>query len=472
MINDKYAEIEANLKLYDEEVKAREILIADYNTKVEEYNKKVEAMANETTSESTDATATLTPPEALDLTEIDAKILEIYDKSTALNKEYEELLAQRKDLLNTTVEVTEETIATQIDSTEGQANTEAKPANVNEFGYTEIGEYLTNDYGLIVISELPEGDYYFEEVEAPAGYDKHEGQYTFSVVKGEVSEIILNVVNKPKEVLPVETEVVVQKNWVNAPEEVPYVIFLLKDSSGRIVDSKYLEQGMSEVRFTHLPIVDEKNQPITYTVEEVMSKTEDSEGKYESKVEIASNEGGYLYVFTNTYTKNPPVVVEENIDITVFKSWCNAEGLQVPDVTFILYKEDVEYARQVLKSGSDTLVFKDLPKYDENGKEINWYVGEAPYESDVFINADHSGKAQLANSGSVTFKNIYNPNKPGPSPNPVPRPGAPSLPSSPGGPKPILPNTGNTTSTLPIVSGLILIGIAIYLQRKRKINND
>ena len=110
----------------------------------------------------------------------------------------------------------------------------------------------------------------------------------------------------------------------------------------------------------------------------------------------------------------------------------------------------------VLKNGETKAVIKDLPKYDKDGNLIRYTVKEDKVE----------GYTTVINGFNII--NTANP-KPVVVGNPPPTPKTPEL------IKPVVTNpgdkllyTGESSNTLPVMAGILLLGIAALTVGKRK----
>ena len=156
-----------------------------------------------------------------------------------------------------------------------------------------------------------------------------------------------------------KTEVPVEKKWIGkAINEIE--VKLLAD--GKEVQSAKLNEANSwKHTFKDLPVYDDNGKEITYTVKEVAI-----EG-YESKIEGNAKDG---FVITNRNVEKTQVPVE--------KKWI---GKVLKEIEVQLLANGKEIQNVKLNEGNSWKhTFKDLPKYDENGKEITYTVNEVAVE--------------------------------------------------------------------------------------------
>ncbi|WP_216642478.1 Cna B-type domain-containing protein [Parvimonas micra] len=166
-----------------------------------------------------------------------------------------------------------------------------------------------------------------------------------------------------------KTEVPVEKKWLGkAVNEIEVKLL----ANGKEVQTAKLNEGNSwKHTFKDLPVYDDNGKEITYTVKEVAI-----EG-YESKVEGNAKDG---FVITNKNLAKTEVPVE--------KKWLGKAVNEI-EVKLLANGQEVQSAK-LNEVNSWKHTFKDLPKYDDNGKEITYTVKEVAiegYESKIEGNA-------------------------------------------------------------------------------------
>jgi len=116
-------------------------------------------------------------------------------------------------------------------------------------------------------------------------------------------------------------------------------------------------------KFENLDKKDENGNVIQYTVKEVNS------GAYKATI-TGSASSGYGFKITNTLI---------TIDIPVKKAWDdddNRDGLRPQTVQLTLYADGVEQQTVTVSGTTWSYTFEDLPKYNNQGKEINYTIKE------------------------------------------------------------------------------------------------
>ena len=195
-----------------------------------------------------------------------------------------------------------------------------------------------------------------------------------------------------------KTEIPVEKKWLGkALKEVEVKLL----ANGKEVQTVKLNEANSwKHTFKNLPKYDENGKEITYTVKE--TKVEG----YESKIEGNAKDG---FIITNKNLAKTEVPVE--------KKWLGKAVNEI-EVKLLANGQEVQTAK-LNEANSWKHTFKDLPVYDENGKEIVYTVKEVAiegYESKiegnakdgfVITNKEIPKKPKLAKTGIGTSASIY-----------------------------------------------------------------
>ena len=156
-----------------------------------------------------------------------------------------------------------------------------------------------------------------------------------------------------------KTEIPVEKKWLGkAVNEIEVKLL----ANGQEVQSAKLNEANSwKHTFKDLPVYDDNGKEITYTVKEVAI-----EG-YESKIEGNAKDG---FVITNKNLAKTEVPVE--------KKWIGKAVNEI-EVKLLADGKEVQTAK-LNEANSWKHTFKDLPVYDDNGKEITYTVNEVAVE--------------------------------------------------------------------------------------------
>ena len=203
--------------------------------------------------------------------------------------------------------------------------------------------------------------YTIKEETVVEGYDT---EIIAGQVDGALGYIIKNKHNVEK------TEIPVEKKWIGpaSVEQVTVKLFADGVDTGKTLTLKKSENWKG--KFTNLDKY-KNGKEIVYTIKE--AKVEG----YESKVEGNAKDG---FVITN---KNV-----EKTEIPVEKKWLG-KALKEVEVKLLANGKEVQTVK-LNEANSWKHTFKNLPKYDENGKEITYTVKEVAiegYESKIEGNA-------------------------------------------------------------------------------------
>ncbi len=195
-----------------------------------------------------------------------------------------------------------------------------------------------------------------------------------------------------------KTEIPVEKKWIGKVLKEIEVQLL---ANGKEIQNVKLNEGNSwKHTFKDLPVYDDNGKEITYTVKE--TKVEG----YESKIEGNAKDG---FIITNRNVEKTQVPVE--------KKWIGKAVNEI-EVKLLANGKEVQTAK-LNEANSWKHTFKDLPVYDDNGKEITYTVKEVAiegYESKiegnakdgfVITNKEIPKKPKLAKTGIGTSASIY-----------------------------------------------------------------
>ena len=131
--------------------------------------------------------------------------------------------------------------------------------------------------------------------------------------------------------------------------------------------------------FTDLPMYDENENKITYTIDEVVSNIEDQSklGLYNKSIENG--------VITNTFD---PSKLTDTTEVSATKVWANMDSDAARANTITSIKLQVKSngevaAEQVVTAENNwTYTFKDLPVYDKAGNRITYTIDEVVANND------------------------------------------------------------------------------------------
>ena len=188
------------------------------------------------------------------------------------------------------------------------------------------------------------------------------------------------------------TDITVTKVWKNmdsdaAKSNIIDSIKLQLKANGEVANEAVVTADEDWTHtFTDLPMYDENENKITYTIDEVVSNIEDQSklGLYNKSIENG--------VITNTFD---PSKLTDKTEISATKVWANMDSDAARANTITSIKLQVKAngevaAEQVVTAENNwTYTFKDLPVYDKAGNRITYTIDE------VVANAEDQTKLGL-----------------------------------------------------------------------------
>ena len=236
--------------------------------------------------------------------------------------------------------------------------------------YTKYKENITsNSNGIVRAEKLTTGNYYFQEVKPPTGYELTNERLSFIIETKDLGTTQVKNVGQLKNGSE-KTSVSVEKKWDdknNQDGKRPDIVKVQLYGDGEKVGPvEELAEGDNwSHTWTDLPLL-KNGKEIRYTVQEVEIPPD------YTLTQTSPNKNQFL--FTN---KNIP----EEVEVSGEKKWNdnnNQDGLRPKQVTVILYADGKEYERQNVSEGDNwTYKFTELPKNNQ-GKEIVYTVKEVP----------------------------------------------------------------------------------------------
>ncbi len=266
------------------------------------------------------------------------------------------------------------------------------------------------------VVELKAGELAFEFKDLPE-YSVEGNKYQYRVVEDNVDgykslvDLNNNITNTYD---PGETSVKVTKKWTNVDsnnDKVPEVKIILRQNGTEVSNVVLDKENEYTYTFENLAKYAPTGKEYEYTVDEVL------EGVVGYTKEISSGSDGY--VVENIFDK------DATVDIKFSKVWENVpQGSEVPSIKLHLYQDGVELKDKVLtivggvkENGTESYVFKNLPKYSTEGKEyvytikednINGYTssGEANVKNNYVITNTYDGGEKVVINGTKTWVNV------------------------------------------------------------------
>ncbi|MBO1627464.1 Cna B-type domain-containing protein, partial [Bacillus arachidis] len=260
-----------------------------------------------------------------------------------------------------------------------EGDTEKFISNVSFKLFTESGQqigdtYTTNAQGMVEVPNLDPGNYYVQEISAPdyLNFDP-QAKVPFTIDANAAKGVKLMVPNKVKTISVSGTKIWDDYNnkFGKRPESIT-VQLLQNGTEFKTQEVKADKDGNWNFNFTDLPKYDEQGNEYKYTVGEVKVDG------YETKVEGTT--------ITNTYKNTDKTELNGK---KVWDDYNNKFNKRPESITVQLLQNEKELKTQEVKAdqeGNWTFNFKDLPKYDEQGNEYKYTVGEVKvdgYETKV-----------------------------------------------------------------------------------------
>ena len=212
---------------------------------------------------------------------------------------------------------------------------------------------------------------------------------------------INNIVESEKPLEPEKTSVKVQKEWIGTAGESAEIILLKNNEEYKTVELN--EKNNWEHEFKDLPVVDNINDSNSniYSIKETPVKG------YTTTIEEIS---------VNNYTVINTEDIEK-IDLTVEKVWVGLEKEYDGDVNLELYRNgehyidgEKEYTITLNKNTGWKYIFKDLPKYDENGEEYIYTIEEPGLDEERFsveVFNKEGTENHIIVENSVRFRDVH-----------------------------------------------------------------
>ncbi|WP_165820871.1 Cna B-type domain-containing protein [Pueribacillus theae] len=237
----------------------------------------------------------------------------------------------------------------------------------------------TNEQG-IAEADVPFGEYSVKEIKAPKGYKNAKELKNIKIEIGKTTEITIDnhaVVNVSGE------KTWIDGNETNRPES---ITVQLLNGDTVIQEKEVTSNDNWKYTFTDLPKYDESGKEINYTIKEVP---------------------------VNGYITNIDGVNLINIEKTKLdgeKTWKDGNSEERPkSITVqVLDGDTVAAEKEVTSDDNWKYTFTELPKYDSEGKVINYTINELPvpgYHAEINgTNITNTKSAKIDVEGTKTWK--------------------------------------------------------------------
>ena len=240
-----------------------------------------------------------------------------------------------------------------------------------ETGEKEKVEIVTNETGMVKLENIPLGEYYIKEIEAPKGYE----------VSEQVTKIILDTTNKDTMVYQalIETDSVepsLTKLDAFTGEAIPNCVFELRDENGELK----LKSITDDEGIGYIPVRLLENGK-TYTYTEV-----DAPDIYELNTEPHEFVASYE-ITDDEFIWTGEKIVVENVrkDSTVtFEKLDVMDSTPIPNCKFELKSLETDYVVTGVTDENGVYVFEDVPygryTYTELEAPEEYLIDTTPHE--------------------------------------------------------------------------------------------
>nr|CAA80122.1 fibronectin binding protein [Streptococcus dysgalactiae] len=265
-------------------------------------------------------------------------------------------------------------------------------AKMGKESYQNLGRFYdfeTGEDGSVTLKGLKDGIYLLKEIgnnlvdlSKPIVWDNLSLREKIELNQEQPYKVIISSTQQPNGiVLKVENElksekvdIKVTKKWEDYQDKFkkrPDHILLDLEANGEKVEghtSKIVTKGMDDkwsYTFKDLPKYNDRGEKISYKVVEVQVN------EYETP--IIEEISPYNFTITNKY------INKETTELSGKKIWENDRANQRPEqiqVQLLQNGQKMPNKIQEIKANDWTYKFKDLPKYDETGKEYKYSVEE------------------------------------------------------------------------------------------------
>ncbi|WP_459130042.1 isopeptide-forming domain-containing fimbrial protein, partial [Guggenheimella bovis] len=272
-----------------------------------------------------------------------------------------------------------------------QPVTTTEPTATNT-DYVLLGTFTTDANGLISIGNLLKGSYYFEEVQAPDGYQKVTTRYDFNVPDVTVSSKPVTITATNEKIVK-DLEVV--KYWSDGTATHDGIVVTLLANGAKVDEVTLSDANSWKHVFKNLPTKN-ANGNITYTVSEAVP------AGYTVTYEPSST--GFSIINTKDPV-TPPPVESQYTDFTGTKSWVgDSEQDRPASIVVRLVNAEtgaVVEEQTVTKANGWTYTFKHILTKGTDGKTYSYRMEEVVPAG---YTASYSGY-NITNTKNTTPKN-------------------------------------------------------------------
>ncbi len=166
-------------------------------------------------------------------------------------------------------------------------------------------------------------------------------------------------------------------NNTNGKRPKSVIIHLMNGTS--VVDSKVVSESSNwKTVFENINKYDSNKRQINYSIKEEEVNQNDLYFYTSSGGNVVNTDNNYRATITNTFT-----VPKDTKEIKVIKNWNDNNNQRLDKIKLVLTGNGKRYEHQLTKANEDKnntnnweYTFKDLPKYNEKGEEIQYVLSE------------------------------------------------------------------------------------------------
>lgn len=235
--------------------------------------------------------------------------------------------------------------------------------------YTSSGpaEYITDENGIIEVNDLPFGKYYYQEIEAPYGYEIDDKLYEFTITDKNVEEpFYVEVSNKLKEI-----KVFTKIDAFNS-EKIPDCTFEIRDESDKVIFTGTTNNDGDFYMPIDLLDVGKKYYYVEISAPDIYELNTD-------KHEFSMNED---MTFTITNVENLRKTSKVKLNKTDLLG-----GEKIPNCTFELRSEETDFVVTGTTDENGEYYFEDIPygtyTYTEISAPDGYIIDTTPHRFTV-----------------------------------------------------------------------------------------
>ena len=292
--------------------------------------------------------------------------LEILLQNKKNTTQTDPLLENEIAALQSDINTTQASYQAQIDALDSKiAAAKATSVTTAAASDTLIGTYTTKDDGIISVTGLSDGAYYFIETTPPAGYVLNENnRYSFTLSQAQM-HYEQTIKNTPAPITPAVINITLDVLWkdvVDFSNRQPVTVTLLTNNAAP--QTKTVAVGDAFATFENLREKDDSGNAIAYTL------TAQSLSGYQSTLSLTAPNRYQLLLVSERF--------EDKIDLSLSAEWESEPN--VDEISVRLRRNSIVLASlPVLQKNQNwQTTISGLPKYDHEGNLYQYDLTELP----------------------------------------------------------------------------------------------